>query len=213
MDRQARHRLLTLLERAAAGRFPPVDGAVEVVAPERAGRHAIVEFTGHAVVVTDRSPDDPLFEGVDAFGGVGHPDFVTRLAGSGASIGSHDVVLVRRGAAGAWPALARTERFDDHERVLRSRHHRSDVVVFGDDDGLVTVGSGLVGRTEMSVELVGGRPGSGSGRRLIRSGLATIPDDRWVFAQVAPGNAASLRAFLACGFVPIGSEILVSPGT
>jgi RimJ/RimL family protein N-acetyltransferase len=30
-----------------------------------------------------------------------------------------------------------------------------------------------------------------------------------VFAQVATGNAASLRAFLACGFVPIGSEVLI----
>jgi RimJ/RimL family protein N-acetyltransferase len=29
-----------------------------------------------------------------------------------------------------------------------------------------------------------------------------------VFAQVAPGNAASLRAFLAAGFRPIGSEVL-----
>ena len=29
-----------------------------------------------------------------------------------------------------------------------------------------------------------------------------------VFAQVAPGNAASLRAFLRAGFDPIGSEAL-----
>jgi len=32
-----------------------------------------------------------------------------------------------------------------------------------------------------------------------------------VFAQVAPGNAASLRAFLAAGFVLIGSEVLIEP--
>ena len=28
-----------------------------------------------------------------------------------------------------------------------------------------------------------------------------------MWAQVAPGNAASLRAFLAAGFVPVGSEV------
>ena len=44
------------------------------------------------------------------------------------------------------------------------------------------------------------------------AGLATVPDDMCVFAQVAPGNAASVRAFLACGFTPIGSEILLGPG-
>jgi RimJ/RimL family protein N-acetyltransferase len=35
-----------------------------------------------------------------------------------------------------------------------------------------------------------------------------IPKGDVVFAQVAPGNAASLRAFLAAGFRPIGSEVL-----
>jgi hypothetical protein len=29
-----------------------------------------------------------------------------------------------------------------------------------------------------------------------------------LFAQVTPGNAASLRAFLAAGYRPIGSEVL-----
>jgi hypothetical protein len=29
-----------------------------------------------------------------------------------------------------------------------------------------------------------------------------------VFAAVAPGNARSLRAFLAEGFVPLGSEVI-----
>jgi RimJ/RimL family protein N-acetyltransferase len=38
-----------------------------------------------------------------------------------------------------------------------------------------------------------------------------MPADELVFAQVAPGNAASVRTFLACGFVPIGSEVLFRP--
>ncbi|NUR85978.1 MAG: GNAT family N-acetyltransferase, partial [Nonomuraea sp.] len=38
-----------------------------------------------------------------------------------------------------------------------------------------------------------------------------VPHPLW--AQVAPGNAASVRAFLAAGYVPIGAEaLLVRPG-
>ncbi len=81
----------------------------------------------------------------------------------------------------------------------------------GDERGFVTIGSGLVGRTELSVELLDVEHGRGAGRDLIRAGLAAIPVDTLVFAQVAPGNAASLRAFLAAGFVPIGSEVLIEP--
>jgi RimJ/RimL family protein N-acetyltransferase len=32
-----------------------------------------------------------------------------------------------------------------------------------------------------------------------------------VFAAVAPGNARSLRAFLALGFQPLASELLLLP--
>ena len=95
--------------------------------------------------------------------------------------------------------------------------------MFGDATGLVTIGTGLVGRTELSVEVAGGVASdvasgvaggvTGTGRRLILGGLATLPATELVFAQVAPGNAASLRAFLACGFRPIGSEILLHRDT
>jgi hypothetical protein len=55
--------------------------------------------------------------------------------------------------------------------------------------------------------------GAGHGRRLIRAALAALTPGETVWAQVAPGNAQSLRAFLACGFVPIGSEVLIRPAT
>jgi len=35
-----------------------------------------------------------------------------------------------------------------------------------------------------------------------------VPDGEPVFMQTAPGNAASLRALLAAGYSPVGSEIL-----
>jgi hypothetical protein len=86
------------------------------------------------------------------------------------------------------------------------------VQVFADDEGLVTLGEGLVGRRELSVELFdGSTSGGGIGRRLVGDALALVGPGEPVFAQVAPGNAASLRAFLSCGFVPIGAEVLIAP--
>jgi hypothetical protein len=203
------HALAQLLADAAAGRFPPADGAVEVVAPG-GGDHAVVEFTGHAVVLTDRDPDAVSERGADGFGGASHPDLLRWLAGPGGWIGTHDAVLVAPGTGGG--RLPATDRHDDHPRVVRARAHRHDVRVHADDEGLVTLGRGLVGRLELSVELLSAAPDrSGVGRRLIRDGLALAPPGELVWAQVAPGNAASLRAFLSCGFVPIGAETLLRP--
>ena len=204
------HPLAAALVAAAHGTFPPVDGRVDVLPPDQSGTEAVVEFTGHAMVLTHREPGDSLFRGVDAYGGAGDPRFVVGLAGS-APIGTHDAVLVRHGGGSTEP-LPETDRYDDHPRVVRARHHRRSVRVLGDPTGLVTIGTGLVGRTELSVELTGDRGNSGAGRALILGGLATVSSSELVFAQVAPGNAASLRAFLACGFRPIASEILIQSG-
>ncbi len=77
------------------------------------------------------------------------------------------------------------------------------------------MGRGLADRRELAVELLdpAADGGSGHGRRLIRAGLATLEVGAVCWAQVSPGNATSLRAFLACGFVPIGSEILIRAAT
>jgi hypothetical protein len=48
----------------------------------------------------------------------------------------------------------------------------------------------------------------GTGRGLIGDALRLVPAGEPVFAAVAPGNARSLRAFLAAGFTPLGSEVL-----
>lgn len=37
-----------------------------------------------------------------------------------------------------------------------------------------------------------------------------LPDDRPAWAQCAPGNAASLRALLGAGYLPVGSEVLLT---
>jgi hypothetical protein len=202
------HPLLAVLVDAAANRFPPADGVVERFAPDTHRTHAVVELTGHSYVLTDRdlagAPGAPLH----GYGGCTHPDVLRWLAGPHGSVGSLDVVLVARGRAGA--GLATRSDLEDHPRVRRAREHRREVRVLGDDRGLVTIGIGLAGRTELSVELTGGRR-RGDGRALISAGLTCVPPGSLVFAQVAPGNASSLRAFLACGFVPIGGEVLIHP--
>jgi len=207
----AEHPLAAVLAAAADGRFPPADGALEVLPPDPAGWWAIVAFTGHAYVLADVDPAELRERGADGFGGASKPDVQRFLAGPDGELGGLDVVLV--GAGGTGPVLPRRDDLD-HPRVERARQHRRDVEVYADDDGLVLLGRGLVGRRELALELFDPavRGGAGNGRRLIRAGLATLPPGERCWAQVAPGNAASLRALLACGFVPIGAEILLRPG-
>jgi hypothetical protein len=180
-----------------------------VLPPDADGTHAVVELTGHSYVLTDRAPADVLARGVDGFGGSTQPDVLRWLAGPQGAIGSLDVVLVATARPG--DRLAERHDLNHHPRVERAHLHRRDVRVFGDDRGLLTLGRGFTGRFELSVELHDGiGRNDGAGRRLIAAGLAAAPVGQRVWAQVAPGNAASLRAFLACGFVPIGSEVLIT---
>jgi GNAT superfamily N-acetyltransferase len=137
------------------------------------------------------------------------PDALRWLAGPGGEIGCLDAVLVRRGT-GQSSLVVRSD-LDAHPRVVAARRRRNDVTVYGDERGLITVGRGLAGRWEVSVELLDAAAGKGTGRMLISEAVGHVPNGEPVFASVAPGNAASLRAFLACGFTPIGAEVIIHP--
>jgi L-amino acid N-acyltransferase YncA len=63
----------------------------------------------------------------------------------------------------------------------------------------------------MSVETLPELHGRGHGRRFIDDAVCRAPADRWLFAAVSPGNARSLRAFLAAGFRPLASEVIITP--
>ena len=199
------HPLAGVLRDAAEGRFPSPDGTVTVL-PPFGEVHAIVGFSAHAFVLSDRDPAAVVTRGLDAFGGALHPSHQLWLAGE-RNIGSIDVVLARRAAGDSF--TGEPLEAGDHPRVERALRHRRDVRVFGDERGLVTVGRGLVDRWELSVELFDGiAHGRGAGRELITAGLSAVPAGEWVWAQVAPGNGASVRAFLAAGFQPVCSEVL-----
>ena len=76
-----------------------------------------------------------------------------------------------------------------------------------DDDGAVlVVGRGICDRWEIGFEVDAGRAGAaGSGARSRAAAVGLVPAGKPLWAQVAPGNAASLRALTAAGFVPVGA--------
>lgn len=207
LDDGPQHPLLTVLLDAAAGRFPPADGGVTALPGLAGGRSAVLALTGHAFVATDLPTDDLADVPLDGFGGAVSPRTLLRLAGGG-QIGVVDVTLAAPGLGGG--ALPITQRWDDHLRVRYARSLRSDVVVHGGEDGFITLAHGLAGRREMSVEVVPGAP-VGTGRALVHEARRLVPTGQTLFAAVSPGNARSLRAFLAAGFVPLGSAVILTP--
>lgn len=207
---ETEHPLLRLLLSAAEGRFPPVDGRVDFVPPPAPRLHAVVAFTGHAVVATSLTERDFAGLVVDGFGAALHPAVLQRLAGTGGRIGVVDATLVTSGVGGG--RLPERSGLDEHPRVQHARALRDEVRVYGDERGLVTLARGLAGRTELSIEVPPDQRGQGVGRCLIRDALGRVPAGHPVFAAVSPGNARSLRAFLAVGFRPIASEVIIAEG-
>jgi len=62
----------------------------------------------------------------------------------------------------------------------------------------------------MAYEVAPAARDRGLGRRLAAS-AGRFVDGEPLFAQVSPGNAASMRACLAAGYTPIGAEVLFHP--
>ncbi|TFV64516.1 N-acetyltransferase [Geodermatophilus sp. DF01-2] len=209
----AGHPLAALLTEAAEGRFPPADGAWRRVPPWRPGLEAVVAFTGHAVLaVADDVTDARLHElGVHGLGGAQDPRVVTALAGPDGWIDSLDALLVARGRGGASPLVERPD-LHGHPRASFAAAVRGNLRVLGFPDparsAVAVLGTGVGGLTELSVELEPERRSRGAGAALVRAALEQVPAGEPVVAAVAPGNAASLRAVLAAGFVPVGSSQL-----
>ncbi len=201
------HPIGAALVAAAEGRFPPVDGRWELVAPWRPGLEAVVAFTGHAFVVitADREVPAAVRQRADGFGGAHDPRVALALAGTDGWIDSLDAVLVRHGVGGT-PGLVERPDLTEHHRVRFAAAVRDDVRSVGrpTGDDLVTIGRGIGGLVELGVEADSGR-----GAELLGQALTLVPASEVVAACVAPGNARALRAFLAAGFRPVASVQLL----
>jgi GNAT superfamily N-acetyltransferase len=204
------HPLQATLRAVAEGTFPPVDGLVEAVPPYLPGVEAVVSFTGHAVAATTLALEELVAAGADGFAGALSPPVLSLLAGPAGTVDVLDVLLVAPGTGGG--SLVERPDLAGHPRVRYAHGWRTDVRVFGNEHGLVTLSRGLGGMHELSFEVTPDRRGRGHGRALLRQARTLVPTGEPLFAAVAPGNAASLRALLAADFTPIGSVLLVRPG-
>ncbi len=207
--------LRQLLEDAAAGRFAPPDGETQVLPSPDGPVHCVLGFTAHHVIAADVDPGEVAthLDPDDISAPMGAP-FLAWLGGRlGAAPGTLDVVLSARAgpAAPPFPDDIREIAPDvARRRVSRALLYRTGVRAWetGDGNGLLIVGRGLAGRWEAAFEVFPGARDRGLGRTLAAVSMLAVPRGDRVFLQVAPGNAASLRAVLAAGFRPIGSEVL-----
>jgi hypothetical protein len=211
--------LADILRGIEAGVFPAPDLGVTVAPAPGPRESCVIGLTGHIVVAADVDPAwvaDQLPPG-DLSAPL-NPPFLTALADkTGRRVNAIDAMLLAPALTGAErdeAAAGLTEVTDDgHPRVRRALRYRDQVRVYDDGDGgMVLTGLGLAGRQECAVEVPEHRRGAGAGRGLARAARALVPAGTHLWAQVTPGNAASFRAFLAAGFIPVGSEALLVTG-
>jgi GNAT superfamily N-acetyltransferase len=187
--------------------WPAPDGAVD----------AVLGFTAHHVVAAGVAPDLVAARLPD--GDLGAPMSAGFLGWLGERLGSPpgslDVVLAAGGLGGEPPlALRPGVDLERHERVARAMRYRHDLEVWTDPEGagVLVLGRGLAGRREVAFEVDPARRNRGLGRLLVAAARHLTPPGEPLFAQVSPGNVASLRVVEAAGFRPIGAEVLFHRG-
>ncbi|MGX5656737.1 GNAT family N-acetyltransferase [Geodermatophilus nigrescens] len=175
-------------------------------------RAVVVGGTAWHVVAADVDPDwvtartahDPLAAPLGA-------RFLAALADrTGVEPGVVDAVLVAPAPAAAGPGIELVPAEVDHPRVDRALLHRTDVRVWTTPDGcaVLVLGRGVTRRWEVSVEVDPAARGRGLGTALVAAAPSLVPGGAPLWAQVAPANTASLRAFLVAGYRPVGAECL-----
>jgi GNAT superfamily N-acetyltransferase len=201
-----------ILDAAAHGVFPPADGRTTVV-PQPSPRDAgVMAFTAHSVVFTDEDPAwvDATLRGLDcdALAATLNPRFLTALMErTGRWTETIDAVLVGSPLPGAPPLRLKEIEDAGHPRIRYARRRREEVRAWTTEGGVLVVGRGVAGRLEVSVEVDEDARHRGLGRLLVAAARHLVTEPLW--AQVAPGNARSVRAFQAAGYRPMGAEALL----
>jgi RimJ/RimL family protein N-acetyltransferase len=118
-------------------------------------------------------------------------------------------ILMAAWGSGTTPRLIERPDLTSHARAKFAVEIRDDTRVLGYRDktqsSLAIIGRGIGGLTELSFEIDQWRRGASGGIELILDALTAVPTGQLVVAGAAPGNAASVRALLSAGFVPLGS--------
>jgi GNAT superfamily N-acetyltransferase len=204
-------RLADLLSDAAAGRFPPPDGSVTIM-PQPSRRDAgVIAFTAHSVVFVDLDPAwvrGQLPPG-DLSGPLLPPFLQALCSATGRHVNNIDLLCVAAARPGSPEIMLTPAMPAGHPRVVRALRHRDGVRVWETPGAIVSIGRGVAGRCEVALEVDPGYRGKGLGRELAAAARHLVPEGTPLWAQIAPGNAASVRAFLAAGFRPVGAEALL----
>jgi GNAT superfamily N-acetyltransferase len=212
----ARAVLAALLANAAIGRFPPAEGRVDVLAQPSDRDAGVISLTGYAVIFADT--DAAWVTAQLPAGDLSGPLTASFLHALGQRLGrytgSADVLTCASPLMGPPPPdlglreLTSSARAS-HPRILRALRHRDEVRVWEVAGAVLMLGRGVAGRFEVAVEVDPACRGRGLGTRLASAARHLVPGGAPLWAQIAPGNAASVRAFLAAGFQPIGAEALL----
>ena len=209
------HPLRVMLDAAARGDFPPADGGFDVFPAPPGRADAMIGFTGHFVLAAAIDPEEVAARVTP--GDFSVPMSATFLMWVAARLGSRpttfDALLVASGTGGGPPGWLQEVDALDHPRVVRASRYRSDIRIFATDDetAVLILGRGICGRWEIGYEVAPEAVGRGFGRRVVAAARGLVPAGEPVWAQVAPGNAASMRSTLAAGFTPVGAEVLFAP--
>ncbi|EFG64615.1 conserved hypothetical protein [Streptomyces sp. SPB074] len=205
--------MATLFEDLARGRFPAADGTTTVwpLAGEREA--GVLALTARSFVFADtdegwvrdrlaRTGSDPLAASL-------HPSFLAALLErTGRRMDTVDLLTVAPALPGPPPLDLRESAPGGHPRVIRALRRRTEVRVWETARGdVVLLGRGPGGRWETAIETA--EAGAAvRGRALALAARHLVPDVA-VWAQQAPGNARSVRAFQAAGYRPVGAEALL----
>jgi hypothetical protein len=207
--------LAKILQSAAGGVFPPADGGTTVV-PQPSVRDAgVLACTAHTVIFLDDDPEwiHATIAGLDCdpLAATMNPVFLAALmARTGRTAETIDLLTVAPALPGP-PPLPVTEQDRDHPRVRRALTRRDDVRTWSAPGGVLTIGRGVAGRWEVSIEVDEQERDRGLGRALALSARHLIPPGSVLWSQQAAGNARSVRAFQSAGYRPVGAEILLHP--
>jgi len=203
--------LADLLHDVAAGRYPPPDGSVTIV-PQPSPRDAgVISLTAHSVIFTDADPSwvrDQLPAG-DLSGPLMPPFLQAVCAKTGRRVNNIDMLCVTMSLPGRPSVMLSRSGPVSHPRIERALRYRDDILAWEAPGGIVLLARGVAGRWEVAVEVDPDYRGKGLGRELAAAARHLVPAGTPLWAQIAPGNAASVRAFLAAGYQPVGAEALL----